>query len=75
MNDGHTIHYLLFKSTNPDRIIGDSNLKYKIRRTTLAKFGNNVKDLLDKFSSNYLIIIYKGDCDEDYVRHIFRDIL
>ena len=25
--------------------------------------------------SNYSIIIDKGECREDYVRHIFRDIL
>ena len=66
---------LLFKSINPDKSIGVSNLKDEIDKVTLAKFGNNIKDLLDDISSNYLIIIYKGENHEDYVRLIFKDLL
>ena len=52
--------YFLFKSINPATRIGVSNLKDKIEKITLAKFGINVKDLLDDMCSNYSIIIDKG---------------
>ena len=67
--------YLLFKSVNTDESIGVSNLKDEIDKSTLAKSGNNIKDLLDDMSSNYSINIYTGERHEGYVRHIFRDIL
>ena len=67
--------YLIFKIINPATRIGVSNLKDEIEKSTLAKFGNNLKDLLDDISSNYSIIIDKETFREDYVRHIFRDIL
>ena len=67
--------YLLFKIINPDTRIGVSNLKYEIEKATLAKFGNNVKDLLDEMSSNYYIIIDKGEYYEDYFCNIFRYLL
>ena len=51
--------YLLFKIINPNTSIGVSNIKYKIDKSTLAKFGNNVKDLIDDMSSNYSMIIDK----------------
>ena len=66
--------YLTFKSINPATSIGVSNLKYDIYKSTLAKFINHVKDLLDDMSSNYSIVLDKGECHEDYVRQIFRDI-
>ena len=34
-----------------------SNLKDKIKKETLSKLGNSVKELLDEMSSNYSIII------------------
>ena len=64
--------YLLFNIINPATRIGVSNLKYEIEKATLAKFVNNVNDLLDNMSSNYYIIIDKGKIHEDCVRHIFR---
>ena len=67
--------YLLFKSINPDKSIGVSNLKDEIEKSTLAKFGNNIKDLLDDMSSNYSINIYTGERHEGYVRLIFTDLL
>ena len=39
--------YLIFKSINPDTRIAVSNLKDEIDKSTLAKFGNNIKYLLD----------------------------
>ena len=39
--------YLLFKSINPDTSIGVSSLKYEIDKSTIVKFGNNVKYILD----------------------------
>ena len=75
MNYGTTMLYLIFKPTNPDTRIGVSNLKYEIEKSTLDKFGNNFKDILDGMSSNYTIIVDKGESNEDYVRHIFRDLL
>ena len=39
--------YLLFNIINPATRIGVSNLKYEIEKATLAKFGNNLKGLLD----------------------------
>ena len=74
-NYGPTMIYLLFKSTNPDKRIGVSNLKYEIEKSTLAKFDNNVKYILDGMSANYTIIIDKGERNKDYVVTIFRDIL
>ena len=67
--------YLLFKSINLDKRIGVSNLKDEIDKVTLAKLGENIKDLLDDMSSNYSINIDTGERHEDYVRHIFRDLL
>ena len=67
--------YLLFKSTNTDKSIDVSNLKDELEKTTLAKFGNNIKDLLDDMSSNYSINIDTRERHEDYVRSIFRDLL
>ena len=43
---------LLFKSINPDKSIGVSNLKDEIDKATLAKFGNNIEEFLDGMSSN-----------------------
>ena len=51
-NDGHTMICLILKIINTDTRIGFSNLKYEIEKATLAKFGNNVKYLLDDMSSN-----------------------
>ena len=42
--------YLIFKSINPYTSIGVYNLKDDIEKSTLSKFGNNVKDLLDDMS-------------------------
>ena len=52
MNDGPTIPHLLFKCINPDTSTSVSNLKYQIEISTLDKFVNNVKDILDDMSSN-----------------------
>ena len=51
-NDGPTMFYLILKSINPDTRIGVLSLKYEIDKSTLAKFGNNVKDLIDDMYSN-----------------------
>ena len=51
-NDGHNMICLILKIINTDTRIGFSNLKYEIEKATLAKFGNNVKYLLDDMSSN-----------------------
>ena len=67
--------YLLFKIINPATKLVVSNLNYEIEISTLSTFGNNVKDLLDDMSSNYSIIIDKGEHHEDYVRRILRYIL
>ena len=69
-----TMIYLISKIVNPDKRIGVSNLKDKVDRATLAKFVNNVKDLLDDMYLNYSTIVDKGEFHEDYVRHIFRDL-
>ena len=47
--DGPTTIYLLSKSTNPTTGVVVSNIKYEIDNTTLSKFGNNIKDILDDF--------------------------
>ena len=65
--------YLLLKCINPATNIEDSNLKYEIEKSTLAKFDNNVKYLLYDMSSNYNIIIDKGGHQKDCVHHVFRD--
>ena len=67
--------YPIFKNINPATRIGVSNLKYEIEKSTLAKFGNNAKELLDDMSSNYSIFIDKGEHHEYYVRKISEDIL
>ena len=67
--------YLIFERINPSTRIGVSNLKDEIEKATLAKFGNNVKDLLDNMSSNNYIIKDKGEIYEGFVKHIFRDLL
>ena len=67
--------YLLLKIINPDTRICVSNLKYEIDKSNLAKFSNNVKDLLGKMSTNYSITFDKGERLEDYVCHIFRALL
>ena len=67
--------YLIFKSINPATRIGVSNLKDEIDKANIAKFVNNLKDLLDDISSNNSIILDNGELHEDYVRHVFRDLL
>ena len=67
--------YLILKIINPATRIDVSNLKYEIEKATLAKFGNDLKDLLDDISSNYSIILDKGERHDDYVIHIFRALL
>ena len=67
--------YLLLKSINPDKGIGVSNLTDEIEKAILAKFSNNIQDLLYDMSSNYSINIYTGERNEDYGKHIFRGIL
>ena len=46
-NNGPNMIYILFKITNLVTRIGVSNLKYEHEKSTLAKAGNNVKDLID----------------------------
>ena len=75
INDGPTMIQLIFKTINPDTSIGVSKIKYEIEKTNLAKFGNNVKDLIDDIYPNYSIIIDKGERYENYVSHIFRALL
>ena len=60
---------------NPDIRIIVSNIRYEIDKTNIAKLGNNVKYLLDWMYSNYTIIIDKGECHDDYVKYIFRNLL
>ena len=67
--------YLLFKSINPYTRIGVSNLKDETDKSTLSKFGKNLKDILDDMSSNYTIIIDEVKHHEDCVCHPLRDIL
>ena len=67
--------YLIYKIINPDTSIDVSNIKGEIRKSTIAKFGNNVEDLIEKMSSNYSIIIDKVEYHEGCVGHIFRYIL
>ena len=74
-NDGPTMLYLLLKSVNPATRIGLSNLKEEIEKATLARFNNNVNDLLNNMSGNYTTILQKGVTHEDYVRHLFRALL
>ena len=50
INDGPTMFYFLFKIISPATSIGASNINYEIVKTKLAKFGNNVKYLLDEMS-------------------------
>ena len=52
--------YLILKSINPATRIIVSNIKDKIDKSTLDKFGINVKDILDEVSSYFTIIIDKG---------------
>ena len=65
-NYGPTMLHILFKMINPYTSNGVSNLKYQIGKSTLAKFGNNTKDLLDDMSLNYSIIIEKVELYEYY---------
>ena len=65
--------YLLFKNISPATKIGVSDIKDEIDKANLNKFFNNVKYLLDDMSSNYSIVIDKGEHNEDYVINIFRD--
>ena len=53
------MRYLLLKISKPDTRIRVSNLKDKIGKSTLARSGNIVKDLLDDMPSKYSIIIDK----------------
>ena len=64
--------YLLFKIINLATTISFPKLKDEIEKSTLAKFGNDVNDLLDDMSSNYSIIVDKIELHEDYIIHLFR---
>ena len=52
-----------------------SNLKDKIDKSKISKFGNNIKDILGDMSPNYTIIVYKYGSHEDYVIKICRALL
>ena len=67
--------YLLFKSINPATRISLSDLKVDIDILTLSKLRNNVRDVPDNIPSDYTIIINKGGLNENYVCHIFIDLL
>ena len=67
--------YLILKIINPVIRVGVSNLKDEIYKATIAKFVNNVNDLLDDMYSAYYIIIDKGERHDYYVCHIFRTLL
>ena len=56
--------YIIFKKINTSTSIGVSNLKYKNEKSTVSKFGNNVKDIFDDMFSNYPIIFDKGEFHE-----------
>ena len=43
MNGGPAMISLIFKSTNPAKRIGVSNIKYEIEKGALYKFGYNIK--------------------------------
>ena len=74
-NDGPTIIYIPFNRIDPDTRIGVSNLKDETRKSTLAKFVKNVKDILDDMYYNYTIIMYQEEHNEEYSFNIFRDLL
>ena len=59
-NYGTTVICFIFKIIKPDTRFGVSNSKYLIEKSTLAKFGNNFKYLLDDMTSNYSIILEEG---------------
>ena len=59
-NDVPTMPRLPFKIINPAKMIGVSNLKDGIEKSTIANFSNNVKYPLDNMSSDYTITIGKG---------------
>ena len=75
MDYGPTMIYFLFKIINPATIIAVSNLKDEIQKSKLAKFGNNIKDLIDNMSSNYTNIVDKVEIPEGYALHIFKALL
>ena len=68
------IFYTLFKSTNPSARIGFFNLKSKIDKSALVRFGISVQGILDNMSSNYTIVIDEGEQHEYYVHYLFRDL-
>ena len=51
-NDGPTMIYLLFKIINPATQIDISNLKEETERSTISKFVNHIKDIIDRIHSN-----------------------
>ena len=65
--------YLILRSIKRATSIGVSNLKDEIEKSTLSKFGKNVKYFIGYISSNYSIIIDKGERYYYYVHRIFRD--
>jgi len=70
--DGPYILLALLQHCNPSTRVGVSDLKENLRNSNLAKFNNNVVDMLDKMSENYNQILDRNSTHDDIVLDIFR---
>ena len=74
-HDGPTMLKLLISVVNPNTRVGVRDLRSEIRNATLAKFGHNVKSMLESMNGNYLQIIRKGQTHDNFEDDLFEALL
>ena len=73
--DGPTMLKLLISVVNPNTRVGVRDLRTEIRNATLAKFGHNVKNMLESMNGHYLQILRKGQTHDNFEDDLFEALL
>ena len=75
VNDGPTMLKLIVDMVNPLTRVGIDNLMKKIEGSTLAKYNNDVDDMLESMQTTYDKIINDGYTYPHYIRYLFAALL
>jgi len=74
-HDGPTMLWKVLRSCHPDTVVGFEDNKNIIEQATLAKYNNNVIDMLTDMQENFDYIIANRGSHDDFLRHIYKALL
>ncbi len=73
--EGPTAVFLLMESVNPNTRVGFTNLKKKIKETSLPGHDNNIRTMLTSIQANYMEITDFGGLHDNNVKDMFAALL